>query len=78
MPARLALAFGLFLGPLILAGGRSPETFGQAPEMITFRWLPGATVHNCADVEERTELTCRKIDWIRDGRNKRRWLAVCQ
>ncbi|HKR82826.1 MAG TPA: hypothetical protein VJS37_01555, partial [Terriglobales bacterium] len=75
---RLALIFGLFFAPLLLTGGgKSPSSFGISPEVVTFRWLPGAAVHNCVQVEERTDLTCSHIDWIRDSRQKRHWVAVC-
>lgn len=75
---RCALFAGLLFAPSILISSKSPLSFGSSPEVIVFRWQPGATVHNCAQVEERTELTCSHIDWIRDGKNKRRWTAVCQ
>lgn len=74
---RLALFAGLLLAPSLLISGKSPSSFGTAPEVITFRWQPGATVHNCSQVEESTQLVCSHIDWIRDAAHKRRWLAVC-
>lgn len=75
---RLALIVGLLFAPTLLISGKSPQMFGAPPDVITFRWLSGSVVQNCADVEEAVNLTCSHIDWIRDGKNKRRWVAVCQ
>lgn len=67
------LALAMFIWP----GAKYPSYFGMRPENITFRWMPGAAVHSCSDVEQRVELTCAPIDWTRDAKNKHRWVAVC-
>lgn len=79
LPKLLALAFALLIGASFLSAGgqQHPQAFESSPELIIFRWLPGAVVNHCSDVEERVELVCERPDWIRDAKNKHRWIAVC-